>query len=41
MSYEPWFVCNEQNAKRIIMVLMKYGLELTKDIWYELPDMEK
>ena len=40
MSWKSWFVCNEENAKKITMVLMRHGLKLTKDIWYVLPDME-
>ena len=36
-----WFTCNEKNAKKITMVLMKHGLELTRDIWDVLPDMER
>lgn len=38
---ELWFICNETNAKKIIKVLLKHGLELTPDIWNVLPDMEK
>ena len=41
MENDMWFVCSEDNAKKITMVLLKNGLELTPDIWDVLPDMEK
>ncbi len=40
MKNEIWFICNEENGKKIVGVLLKHGLELTPDIWDVLPDME-
>ena len=39
--YYGLFESNKENGIKITMVLMKHGLELTRDLWYVLPDMEK
>jgi len=35
------FESNKENGVKITMILLKHGLELTRDLWYRLPDIEQ
>ena len=40
MNYK-FFESNQENGVKITMILLRYGLKLTSDLWYVLPDLEK